>query len=212
MDIREYLPKQIPYHFVLFYNVPDRQMMMYRMTMGGQPTDNALLTYAYIDSMAGLSFYVVSCAEVHYGTNRVDYHYNENCKTGMRLREGAIESDAVLFEENEPQMLQFSDVPQLVKEGYGFHKDMVEIHEDIPFDIFRHPAYPQDIYVYFISRDEKLERMWVREERSINMDTVEAKLIDEPYNRMLNLHKGDTVIIRSYTDDEGKKMPVWIQG
>ena len=212
MDIREYLPKQIPYRFVLFYNISDKDMDVYRTAMGGQPEDNALLTYAYIDSMAGLSYYVVCCATVHYGTKRVDYHPSKNCEMSMRLREGALECNAILIGEFEPDMLQFSDIPDMIKEGYGYHKDKVEIRDDVPFDLFRHPSYPQDIYVYFISRDEKLERMWVREVKRINDSTVEARLLDEPYNRMLGLHKGDMVTIRTHVDNEGKRLPVWADG
>ena len=55
MDVRAYRVKQLPYHFILFHHISMAKFFMYKKTFGGRDEDNALLTYCYLDTQAGLS-------------------------------------------------------------------------------------------------------------------------------------------------------------
>lgn len=62
MDIRNYNVKKLPYHFVLFYGIDEKQLAVIKLAFHGAETDNAVLTYCYLDTQCGLSYKVICCA------------------------------------------------------------------------------------------------------------------------------------------------------
>lgn len=208
MDIREYNPKKLPYHFVLFYNLSSKDMVMYQSVLKGKPRDNAVLTYCYLDLMCGLSYRAICCAKI-YGDGTIEYDVSDKIDTGMIIREGGLESDAVIIDEGGP-MEQFQKEVDTIKECYGYYKERVEVSDEKPFDEFRHPAYPDDILVYFFSPDKKIEQIWVREKSHKPDGTVTGFLINEPYNELIGLHDGDTVQVIPYDMGNGEIIPAAI--
>ncbi len=200
MDIREYNVKSLPYHFVLFYNLPEDKLLIFRNMYQGQPEDNALLTYCYLDEMAGLSYRAICWATVAKDSS-ITYHHDRKMTTMLILLEGGLNCDAYVFEEKD--MPYYKDIADEIKGNYGNMMDQTKIDDDDPFSEFRHPSYPRDILAVFLSSDEKVEKMWVTEMMRNEDGSIQAKLINEPYNLLLGLHEGDFVTIVPYKNDDG---------
>lgn len=205
MDIREYNTRSLPYHFVLFYNMSDKEITMYRGMFNGKPDDNALLTYCYLDAECGLSYRVICCARL-YDDETVEFDISENVTNGMIIREGGIECDAILFDEG-GIMSRFQEEADFIKDNYGYHEESLKVDEDVPFASFRHVAYPDDIPVYFFSPDQKVEQIWVRETSHESDGTVTGYLINEPYDKSFGVHNGDKVQVIPY-EINGEIIPV----
>ena len=205
-DIRAYRPMDLPYHYVLFHHMDDVRYLAYKSALGGSEEDNALLTYCYLDKQAGLSYRAI-CMAVLTDDGRVEYRVNDNAATNLIIREGGIESPAELIDEDDPGMVRFRKVAERIKENYGYHKEKTTIREDIPFGKQRHPAYPDDIMVLFISPEHKKEQIWVREQ-SREGDRVIATLLNEPYDLSFGLHEGDTVTVIPVKDPDGEVIPM----
>lgn len=210
MDIREFAPKQLPYHFVLFYGMNDSDLIVYKQLLGGNRYDNALLTYCYIDRMAGISYDVICCAYLDLDNETITYHSSQDKKAAMKLREGSLICHAAIMD-TDPGVKQFESYAEKIKQNYGYFEDKVAINPNIPFDDFRHPDYPDDIFVSFFDSDGREERMWVHvigNDRGI----VEAELLNAPYNERLGLNKGDKIKIEAYRDPrqgKGPVQPIW---
>ena len=126
MDIRAYQTRKLPYHFVLFYNLSQADLIKFSLDLEINTGDNALLTYCYIDRMAGLSYEVICKASIDGNGNVV---YREPSKTAMmRIREGGIISDAYVYPEG-GELSRFQDRADRIKENYGFHIDMIKAVE-----------------------------------------------------------------------------------
>ena len=141
-----------------------------------------------------------------YGDGTVEYDVPEKINAGMTIREGGIESDAVILDEGGP-LEQFQKEVDSIKECYGYHEDLVKISKNRPFDEYRHPSYPNDILVYFFSPDEKIEQIWVTEGEQNSYGEIMGKLINEPYNPLMGVHNGDTVNIIPYDLGDGMIIP-----
>ena len=208
LDVQAYRVKQLPYHFVLFHHIPISKFLMYKQTFSGREEDNALLTYCYLDAQAGLSYRVLCCARLS-DDGTVNYNVLEKITTAMIMREGSLECPAEIIDEEAIGMDQFREEASRIKDNYGYLEDCVKIHEDIPFDEHRHPAYPNDIMAHFFTPDRKRELMWVREQRRQGNHVI-ARLINDPYNPLVGLHNGDFVEIAPHTFDDGETIPLAI--
>ena len=206
MDIREYKTKDLPYHFVLFYNLPESEMTMYRAALNGHQEVNSLLTYCYLDKQCGLSYKAICCARLD-GYEYIAFDVPEDITTSMIIREGGIVSEAALFEEG-GIMARFQHEADKIKECYGYYKEMVSPNENDPFSEFRHPAYPNDIQVFFMSSTQKHEKMWVKEECREEDGSITGILLNEPYNSEMGIHEGDTVTVIPLDNGNGDIAPV----
>ena len=206
MDIREYKVKSLPYHFVLFYNLPESEMITYRVALNGHQEVNSFLTYCYLDTQCGLSYKAICCAKLD-GNNYIAFDVPEEITTAMIIREGGIASDAALFEKG-GIMERFQHEADEIKEYYGYHKHMVSLDEDDPFSAFRHPAYPKYIQAFFMTPNKEHEKMWVREEEQKEDGSITGVLLNEPYNIEMGVHEGDRVSIISLDKGDGEIIPV----
>ncbi|MCR5603735.1 MAG: hypothetical protein K6G27_08545 [Lachnospiraceae bacterium] len=206
MDIREYNTKSLPYHFVLFYNMPENTMAMYRGLFSGKADDNAVLTYCYLDSMCGLSYKVICCAKL-YDNETIEFDVPEHLTNGMTIREGGLECEALLFDEG-GIMSRFQKEADSIKENYGYYAESLKEDEDVPFAAFRHVAYPNDIQVYFFKKNQGYEEMWVREHERRPDGTVIGTLLNEPYDQSMEVHEGDSVKVFPYDPGDGNIVPV----
>ena len=63
--------------------------------------------------------------------------------------------------------------------------------------------------VLFFSPDNKLEKVWVREQKRIGDGSVTASVLNEPYNPLMGVHEDDTVRVIPYDGEgKGKVIPV----
>lgn len=205
MDIRAYNTKDLPYHFVLFYNLERKDMEMYKKSLVGRPGDNALLTYCYLDTMCGLSYKAICCAEIT-NEGHLMFSMSDKVTTAIIFREGGIIADAKLFEEDD--LPPFKERAEQIKEIYGYHEELIKVNEDKPFDKFRHPSYPKDILVSFFPREGKTEDMWVTEKKILDDGSVQGILINEPFNPDFELHEGDAVLVVPYKTEDGEIIPI----
>lgn len=205
MDIREYNIKKLPYHFVLFYDLPEDKLFQFKTIYDGQAGDNALLTYCYLDDMAGLSYRAICWVTID-DEGSVTYHHEREMKTMLILREGGLNCNAAVYEESD--MTFFKKYADEIKRAYGYMKEQTTTNGDVLFDDFRHPSYPSDILAVFLSPDKKVEKMWVTETEVEDDGTIIAKLLNEPYNPLIGVHEGDLVKIIPYDMGDGKLTPI----
>ncbi len=208
MDIREYNPKTLPYHFVLFYEIPNEKLLIFGREIKMSLTDNAILTYCYLDSVCGMSYKVICPARKR--GSEISYHIPENVATAVTLREGALECQAIVIDEDDQSVEQFKEEVDLIKKCYGYHLDSTDVSDEDPFSEFRHPAYPNDILVNFMSPDHKIEKMWVTQKDIREDGIVVAQLINEPYNALMGVHEGDLVEIYPLKGEDGETIPIAI--
>ena len=212
-DIREYSTKKLPYHFALFHHLTMNQLLMVTNALGEQMAGNAVLTYCYIDQMAGMSYKVICGADLH-SDGTVNFRVPEKVTAALTLREGSIECPAIVIDEDDELVARFRSEAESIKENYGYLADRIEEHEDVMFDEFRHPAYPQDILVTFLAPDHQVEKIWVREVAS-SPEGVVGQMIDEPYHPMMGIHNGERVVVVPHRLDDGSIIPLavlpWMQ-
>ena len=206
MDVRMYRPKQLPYHFLLLYDLPSAWRAMYIDAMNGSSEDNALLTYCYLDSQCGLSCYGICCARL-YDSGRVEFNYSDTKSYMLTIRESSLESKGEIINEDEPGMEEFRKEAEKIKRNYGYFRERVVKHPDIPFDAFRHPAFQEHIMTYFVSPFGEKEIIWTNEEKRIDGNHVVASLLDEPYSRNMGRHKGEEIVIASFDPGVGENVP-----
>lgn len=204
-----YPPKLLPYHFILFCgNIPEDQFEFYKLLFKGGPEDNALLTYCYLDMQCGLSYKLICCAHID-DEGKVSFTANSDVQTGMTIREGGLQGNAIILSEGEG-LEQFQKEADFIKECYGYNTDMVKMDECDPFDRFRHPFYESDILVYFTDCDDITEKMWVTEIGKGDSNEILGRLINEPHSKKMGVHEGDIVRVIALFYDSGKATPVAI--
>lgn len=209
MNIKQYLPKEILYRFILFYDIPDEQLNYCIAAYCGDKDDNAVLAYCYLDSMCGISYRVICCAKL---SDDGDIAFNR-CELGqikmmMTYREGVLDGEAHIFQDGE--LSEFSEHEERIKQGYGYYEELVSVNDEIPFDMFRHPSYPTDIFTIMLGPNKSGERMWLREVSRNEDGSVIAKLIDEPFNPEMGVHVGDIVTVIPYDVGTGEMKPLAI--
>lgn len=228
MDVRQYPTKDLPYHFVLFYNLSREELLKYSLDVPAMPGDNAILTYCYIDRMAGMSFKMVCLARY----DRGEIICREQSKTiMMTIREGALVSDAVVFPEG-GMFAKYQELADRVKENYGYHIDVIEAIEKKSFPDRRHVCYPDDVMVVLYGMGMKPEQIWVsditeeeypKEIRNLigtkivhtTRDGIEemkfvgaGRLINEPFDSGYGYRNGSIVPVYSLEGEDGTEIPI----
>ena len=73
-------------------------------------------------------------------------------------------------------------------------------------DPFRHPLYPDDLFVFFLAPDKHYEQMWVRCGKYLfdadGIKVFSGTLLNEP-NRDMGIHDGDEVKVGVFHTDAG---------
>lgn len=195
MKINEYLPKELPYKFVIFYNIPSDKKLAFHFLLSANPDDNAYVMYCYLDPSQGLSYKALCSAKINGETGEIIYNKN-SCKTiDGTFREGALECDAVVLDNIE----EYEEEAEFIKSNYGYYEKAISVDENIPFDAFRHPCYPKDILCVLANKDledgSKKELIWVKE-ITRGDGFITGRLINEPYNEAFGLKNGYIVIVK----------------
>ena len=205
MNIKNYNVKDILYHYVLFYNLPDDLYWRMKSAMFADSEDDALLTYCYLDENGDLSYDAICYARME--DDKVTF-----AKRGVimlwEIPEEIAEWDCMVFDEDEIPI--YKSRIELIKKQHGYHPEILENNEDDIYGRYRHPGYPDDIRTVFVSEDNKVELIWVRVQEKLGDDDLLAVVLNEPYSEYMGVNLGDLVKLVPYYCDDGMAVPMAI--
>lgn len=198
VDIREF--RYFDKKYVLIVNANDRAWLMVRAAgFQVRPDDNAILTFAYIDHDAGISFSVMAAAKV-YPDGRVAIGLS-NQNTGLLLRQDSFEGRFLPYDEME-YLIPFERRADTIRNNYNYGQGVQEVRDIREIDGIRAPGYPDDLMVHFFKQGVQPEGIWCRVTGTNHENYhIVGKLINEPYAN-LGVHSGDTVEFILYNSDE----------
>ena len=144
------------------------------------------LTYAYIDD-ATLVFEILAGARLLGERVKV---FPASYKKSVKLNRGQVDDAELKILSNE-YSLAFRDRVQMIIDK-SFNDEAREQTRLIKtLDAFRHPHYPDDVVVYFLSAEHKPELLWVRC-LSVDENILTGKLLNEP-TKNFGCHEGDSI-------------------
>ena len=148
---------------------------------------DGLLTYGYIDEDAGFTFSILGGAQI-FGQRLKIFPINYKAAAFVR-RNGALEADVKIL--TDEYALAFRDRMAMINDAYAVDAAREQTRFIKNLDAFRHPVYPDDVVVYFLSSKHKPELMWVRCV-AIDENILTGKLLNEP-TKDFGCHEGDLV-------------------
>ena len=175
------------YHQICLLTDADLAQKFYDMLeMDGEKPDG-LLTYGYIDKEAGFTFSILGGAQTSGGRLKI---FPINYKKAALIRRGAAaEADVKILTDD--YALAFRDRMEMINDTYAVDEACERTRYIKNLDPFRHPHYPDDVVVYFLSKDSKPELLWVRC-LSVDGKILTGKLLNEPA-KDLGCHEGDEI-------------------
>lgn len=145
------------------------------------------LTYAYID---GETFVFEILAGAQFASNRIRT-FPSSYKKSVKLKRGQVD-DAEIRIVTAEYSLPFRDRIAIINDRTETDdaKEQTRLIKNL--DAFRHPHYPDDVFVYFFSAEEdKPEMLWVRCV-SVDENILLGELLNEP-TKDFGYHAGDLV-------------------
>ena len=145
---------------------------------------NALLCYAYMDNMMGLTYQVFAAVFYHEG----DYYLiGEREKLDYKIRAESLVYNRVYPIENKALDIKYKEQKEFIDNHYMSNENMKEMLAIEELDVFRHPACPNDVIVTLYSdKYEKCEGVWVKltarlTEKANGEEVFKGKLLTEPW-------------------------------
>ena len=155
----------------------------------GADRANCILTYGYIDRMAGFTLEVLAAAfmdneEMSFGVG------NAELLSKIRI-ESVIDDECYYVDDEDDSMYKlYSDKLDMLK-NYAAG-DGVEESRNIDFlDGSRSPEYPDDVLVYLLKNGNKPEGCWVRIDALAEHEII-GTLLNEP-NQDFGYHAGNQI-------------------
>ena len=158
---------------------------MLEMPPGEKP--DGLLTYGYIDSAAGFTFSILGGAQTSIGRLKI---FPINYKQAAIVRRSAA-NEAEVKILTDDYALAFRDRMEMINDTYGVDDAKEQTRFIKNLDAFRHPHFPDDVIVYFLSAEHKPELLWVRCE-SVDENILTGELLNEP-TKNFGCHVGDKI-------------------
>ena len=163
---------------------------------------NGMLCYGYVDHAAGLTFEglaVVSCVDDDC-TIVLD-----NKEIGMKIRADEEKVRNAVLVSNKALLARYADRIEIL-DIYYEDAEVVNARAMTELDPFRHPLYPDDLFVFFLAPDKHYEQMWVRCGKYLfdadGIKVFSGTLLNEP-NRDMGIHDGDEVKVGVFHTDAG---------
>ena len=144
------------------------------------------LTYAYIDD-ATLVFEILAGARLIGGRVKV---FPASYKKSVKLKRGQVDDAELKILSNE-YSLAFRDRIQMINDRNSIDDAREQTRLIKTLDAFRHPHYPDDVVVYFLSTEHKPELLWVRC-LSVDENILMGELLNEP-TKDFSCHAGDSI-------------------
>ena len=132
------------------------------------------LTYAYIDDETFV-FEILAGAKLGGGRMKV---FPASYKKSVKLKRGQVD-EAELKILTAEYSLAFRDRVQMIIDKTATDEAREQTRFIKTLDAFRHPHYPDDVVVYFLSEDDKPELLWVRC-ASVDENILTGELLNEP--------------------------------
>ena len=148
---------------------------------------DGLLTYGYIDESAGFTFSILGGAQTSGGRLKI-FPINYK-KAALIRRSGVADADVKILTDD--YALAFRDRMQMINDTYAVDDAKEQTRFIKNLDAFRHPHYPDDVIVYFLSKDDKPELLWVRC-ISVDENILTGELLNEP-TKDFGCHVGDKI-------------------
>lgn len=144
------------------------------------------LTYAYIDDETFV-FEILAGAKLVGGRVKV---FPASYKKSVKLKRGQVD-EAELKILTAEYSLAFRDRVQMIIDKNSVDEAREQTRFIKTLDAFRHPHYPDDVVVYFLSEDDKPELLWVRCQ-SVDENILTGELLNEP-TKDFGCHAGDKI-------------------
>lgn len=166
---------------------------------------DCVLTYGYIDHEAGFSLELLASG---YTTENGPSFFAPNEDTRAVIRIGAVadEEFEILPDPHGQIFNHYIDQLQ-VMDVFTQNKDLEMLRADENLDGARHELAPDDLMVFFISKNIPAEVCWVRLE-GIYKDSLIGTLLNQPAF-FTNCHKGDLIRFLVDIDDEGNPVCIY---
>lgn len=156
------------------------------LDMEGEVPDG-LLTYGYIDKDAGFTFGILGGAKTSLGRLKI---FPINYKSAALVRRGGAD-DADVKILTAQYATAFRDRIQMINDMYAVDDAREATRFIKNLDAFRHPDYPDDVVVCFLSDEHKPELLWVRC-LSVDENILTGELLNEP-TKNFGCHAGDKI-------------------
>ena len=153
------------------------------------PPDEKLdgfLTYAYVDGETFV-FEILAGAKLAGGRIKI---FPSSYKKSVKLKRGAVD-DAELRIVTAEYALPFRDRIAIINDRSEPDAAREETRLIKNLDAFRHPHYPDDVVVYFMSTEHKPELLWVRC-LAVDENILTGELLNEPQSDY-GCHAGDRI-------------------
>ena len=148
----------------------------------GADSANCILTYGYIDRMAGFTLEILAAASMD--SEKLSYGAGNSEKLSK------IRIESVIDDEDDRMYELYSDKLEMLK-NYDA-EDGVEESRNMDFlDSSRSPEYPDDVLVYLLKNGNKPEGCWVRIEALAEHEII-GTLLNEP-NQDFGYHAGNQI-------------------
>lgn len=155
---------------------------------------DAVLFCGYIDHTRGLTYEALGlvCCEGD------GYRLISDAQgIGLKVHADSVDEAQVLPIEDTELESRFQRTIDTLSVYYR-NEGLAGVRELTELDPFRYPQHPDDICALFLTPENRLERMWVRSERSARGADgtllIVGKLLNEPDN-ILGLHMGAAVTL-----------------
>ena len=155
----------------------------------GADRANCILTYGYIDRMAGFTLEVLAAAfmdneEMSFGVG------NAELLSKIRI-ESVIDDECYYVDDEDDSMYKlYSDKLDMLK-NYAAGDGLEESRNMDFLDGSRSPEYPDDVLVYLLKNGNKPEGCWVRIEALAEHEII-GTLLNEP-NQDFGYHAGNQI-------------------
>lgn len=155
----------------------------------GADRANCILTYGYIDRMAGLTLEVLATAfmdneEISFGVG--------NAEKLSKIRiESVVDDECYYIDDEDDSMYKlYSDKLDMLK-NYDAGDEVEETRNMVILDSSRSPEYPDDVLVYLLKNGNKPEGCWVRIEALAEHEII-GTLLNEP-DQNFGYHAGNQI-------------------
>ena len=163
------------YHQICLLKDANLAQKFYNLLDMDDEKPDGLLTYGYIDKDAGFTFSILGGAQTSIGRLKI---FPINYKRAALIRRG-VASDADVKILTDDYALAFRDRMQMINDAYAVDEAREETRFIKNLDASRHPDYPDDVVVYFLSEEHKPELLWVRC-LSVDENILTGELLNEP--------------------------------